>query len=130
MYFTEKVNREQLGSHFPTKRFKYSFLNPDVKCKTKSFANLRHNTCLTSFIIFTVISGRLPALADYCIRRKKELTGLPALVDNPRVMLFLSRMIEIYNSYSVNYLFIARRGVMSYIHCSFVVKIPFQREIS
>ena len=42
----------------------------------------------------------------------------------------LSRMIEVYNSYSVSYLFIACRSVMSNIHCSFVVKILFQREIS
>ena len=52
IYFSEKMNWEQLGSHFSTKLFNYSFLNPDVKCKTKSHANLRYTTCLVSFIIF------------------------------------------------------------------------------
>ena len=52
MHFSEKMNWEQLGSHFSTKLFKYSFPNPDVKCKTKSHANLRYTTCLASFIIF------------------------------------------------------------------------------
>ena len=44
------------------------------------------------FAAATIISavyphGRLPAPADYCIRRKKKVNRVPALVDNPHVML-------------------------------------------
>ena len=34
----------------------------------------------------TVISGHLPALAVYCIQRKKKVNRLPTLVDNPCVI--------------------------------------------